>query len=95
MESERADMGTELSLALLIRFSGMVLLIGDQGDLGVNDHVLFFREVEQDIGLKALTVLVTMTGLNLILMAIAETGLFEQLFKLHLAPAASGLTVAL
>ena len=67
----------------------------EQGDLGVDDDVLAFRQVDDDIGFAQAVVPVPEALLALVFVAAAQARLFEHLLEDQLAPVALNLLVAL
>ncbi len=60
-------------LAGVVIFGVEVPLIGYQGHFGIDDHVLFLRQTNNDVGLHSRTGLGFNADLSLIFMALAQT----------------------
>ena len=80
-----------LALGFILRAD--VLFIGYQRDLGVDNNILFIRQMNNDIGLQTAAILLGKAGLGFVFVTFAQAGFFQHPLQYHFTPVASGFAV--
>ena len=68
-----------------------VAFVVHQADLGINHDIAAFRQMNNDVGVAALTRLIFECNLRVILTALAQAGVLKQFLKNKLAPSCPAL----